>query len=61
MKNILIAAAATGAVIAGLILYFQNSNNSEGVKRIKRSARNAYDEMNAGIGHVEKGAQRVLG
>ena len=60
MKNMVLGAALTGAAVAGLIIYFQNRNDTRGQRRVKDAAQNAYDTMNANIGHVERGAQKIL-
>lgn len=60
MKKILIAAAAVGAAIAGIILYNRNKNNEE-PKRIEDAAKDAYDAMNEGIGKVERGTMHSMG
>lgn len=59
MKKILIAATAVGATIAGLILYSQKRSN--GTKRIKDAAKDAYDTMNNGIGKIERNPAHSMG
>jgi hypothetical protein len=55
MKKMLIASAAVGATIAGLILYSTRRNSRSG-NEIKNAARDAYKTMNNGIGKVERGS-----
>lgn len=58
--KMLLAAAATGAAIAGIILYLDNQNRRQPARQIRGAAREAYDTMNAGIGHVERNTEKLL-
>lgn len=60
MKKILIAATAVGAAIAGIILY-NRRRNTQGVRRVKNAAKDAYDTMNEGIGKVERNPMHSMG
>lgn len=60
MKKVLVAAAAVGAAIAGIILYNRKRNNSA-PKRIENAAKDAYDTMNEGLGKVERTAMHSMG
>jgi LPXTG cell wall anchor motif len=59
MKNMLLTAAALGAVIAGLALYYQKKNKPQ--NRIKDAAKDAYQTMNEGIGSIERPMQHAMG
>jgi hypothetical protein len=59
MKSMLIAAAAVGATIAGLALYFQRKNRPS--NRVLDSAKDAYQTINSGIGALERPAHHAMG
>jgi len=59
MKNILLAATAVGASIAGIILYTRKRNNS--TKKIENAAKDAYNTMNNTLGKVERNAMHSMG
>lgn len=59
MKNILITAAAVGAGIAGLILYYQRKNRP--ANRVLDAANDAYHTMNRAIGRVERPTHHAMG
>lgn len=47
----MIAAAAVGTAIAGIILY--NRKRNSGAKQVEDAAKDAYRTMNDGIGKIE--------
>ncbi|RYZ30345.1 MAG: hypothetical protein EOO10_03160 [Chitinophagaceae bacterium] len=59
MKNMLLTAAALGAAIAGLVLYYQKKNKPQ--NRIEDAAKDAYQTMNEGIGSIERPMQHAMG
>jgi len=59
MKKMIIAAAAVGTAIAGLILYFRKNESDR--HPIKNAAKNAYKTMNDGLGKIERRGQHAMG
>lgn len=59
MKNLLIAASAVGAAIAGLILYSQRK--SKPGSKVIDAAKDAYGTMNNSLGQVERPAHHSMG
>jgi uncharacterized iron-regulated membrane protein len=59
MKNMLIAATAVGATIAGLLLYWQRKE--KGRPKVLDAASDAYHTMNNGLGKLERPAQHAMG
>jgi len=55
----IIAAAAVGTAIAGLILYFRKNESDR--HPIKNAAKNAYKTMNDGLGKIERRGQHAVG
>ena len=59
MKNILLAATAVGAAIAGIMIFGRKRNN--GPKQIENAAKDAYKTMNYGLGKVERNTLNTMG
>lgn len=59
MKNMLLTAAAVGAVLAAFILYTERKRSLG--NRIEDAAEDAYDTMNEGIGKLERPAYHAMG
>jgi hypothetical protein len=59
MKNMLIAASALGAGIAGLVIYYQRK--SKPANRIANAAKDAYETINNGLDKVERPAHHTMG
>jgi hypothetical protein len=59
MKQLLLTAAAIGAVLAAMIIYNERKNRPE--NRIKDAAEDAYDTMNEGIGSIERPMHNAMG
>lgn len=59
MKTILITATAVGAVIAGLILYLQGSDESR--RKIKDAVTGGYREVENNMKRVERPMQHSMG
>lgn len=59
MKNMLLTAAAVGAVLAAMLIYVERKNSSR--NKIAGAAEDAYDTMNKAIGSVERPAYHAMG
>ena len=60
MKNMFLAAASIGVLIAALVVAFGKSNENREKGRVKGAAKSAYDLMNQGIGGLERSTKHNL-
>ena len=59
MKSMLIAAAAVGTALAGLVLYARRQNKPG--KEIEDAATGAHKTINGAMGSVERPAHHAMG